>query len=76
MKISIQIKHRKSSWLTYVMYQYEQNSHKIAIIIHATSWGKGGGGMEREFAFFFGFIKSRTKWSYALQESHIDLHAV
>lgn len=43
MKISIQIKHRKSNWLTYVMYQYEQNSHKIAIIIHATSWGKGGG---------------------------------
>lgn len=75
MKISIQIKHRKSNWLTYVMYQYEQNSHKIAIIIHATSWGKGGG-MECEFAFFFGFIKSRTKWSYALQESHIDLHAV
>lgn len=57
------------------MYQYEQNSHKIAIIIHATSRGKGGG-MEHEFAFFFGFIKSRTKWSYALQESHIDLHAV
>lgn len=75
MKISIQIKHRKSNWLTYVMYQYEQNSHKIAIIIYATSWGKGGG-MEREFAFFFGFIKSRTKWSYALQESHIDLRAV
>lgn len=49
MKISIQIKHRKSNWLTYVMYQYEQNSHKIAIIIHATSWGKGG--MEHEFAF-------------------------
>lgn len=56
------------------MYQYEQNSHKIALIIHATSWGKGG--MEHEFAFFFGFIKSRTKWSYALQESHIDLRAV
>lgn len=52
MKISIQIKHRKSNWLTYVMYQYEHNSHKIAIIIHATSWGKGGGGLEQKFVFF------------------------